>query len=195
MNRLSSPALRGQGPQDDPPVLAQGGTGAATPAPSDALPVKWGCVSHSRTMLVRRCPPIPDFYGSCSGVNMKGSCCHTSSLCPAGRGCARLSPSPHDSRFSITASAPAVGSTSLKASLSLSVDMPLEGQPGHRLHLAVLRGVLQQGHHTRNQPTLLGEFLRRFLMAVPMLSNCLPGFPTFWSYACVFAWEEVSGGP
>lgn len=88
-----------------------------------------------------------------------------------------------------------MGSTSLKALLSLSVDMPLEGQPGHRLHPAVLRGVLQRGHHTRKQPTLLGEFLRSFLMAVPMLSNCLPGFPTFRSYVCVFAWEVVSGDP
>lgn len=53
----------------------------------------------------------------------------------------------------------------------------------------------QRGHHPRHQPTLLGEFLRSFMMAVPMLSNCLPGFPTFWSYVCIFAWEEVSGGP
>ena len=88
-----------------------------------------------------------------------------------------------------------MGSTSLKASLSLSVDTPLEGHPGHRLHPAVLREVLQPGHHARQQPTLLGEFLRSFLMAAPMLSNCLPGFSTFWSYLSVFTWEEVSVGP
>lgn len=95
----------------------------------------------------------------------------------------------------VTASAPAVGSTFLKASLSLSVDTPLEGQPGHRLHPAILREVLQPGHHARQQPTLLGEFLQSFLMAAPMLSNCLPGFSTFWSYFSVFTWEEVSAGP
>lgn len=72
--------------------------------------------------------------------------------------------------------------------------MRLEGEPGHVPRTAVLGSC---GHHARHQPTSLEEFLRSFLMAVPMLFIVYLDFLflIFWSYFSVSVREEISGRP
>lgn len=174
------PAFRGWGPLAEPLVSAQGGTGPVTPDLSwpplvTMLPVKWwwgGSAPGGQTEQERaggNVPPTPGFLSVLFwGQRERGEChrksslrdnyvliCHPVHVTKAAT--ASLVSQPRSQRWE---------ATSLKASPGLFANTCLEGEPGHVPRTAVLGSC---GHRARHQPTSLEEFLRSFLMAVPML--------------------------